>query len=138
MFLALKWSLRIFGAFWVIGGVFTLQQAQQANFIDNALELITQEKEDRLASRFLFFIALLTLLSGVGLVALSRWVLLPLSLLILLQAVYFAIQRQRFVQAKTDVERNDAQIAPSTRNAFIVSLIVTIAALIGFKFGVLQ
>jgi hypothetical protein len=136
--LFLKWSLRIFGAFWVVGGVFTLQQAIQANFIDNALELITQEKEDRLVSRFLLLISISTLLTGVGLVAVSRWVFIPLGLLILLQIVYFAIQRQRFLQAQTDEERSQAQIAPATRNAFIVSLVVAIASLVAWKLGILQ
>ncbi|MBD2667276.1 hypothetical protein B6N60_04759 [Richelia sinica FACHB-800] len=136
--LFLKWSLRIFGAFWVVGGVFTLQQARQANFIDNALELITQEKEDRLVSRFLLLISISTLLTGVGLVAVSRWVFIPLSLLIVLQIVYFFIQRQRFLQAQTDEERSQAQIAPATRNAFIVSLVVAIASLVAGKLGILQ
>jgi hypothetical protein len=60
----LKWSLRVFGAFWVIGAV-TFQQARQASFMDTALEAITQKKEDRLVSRFLFISALLTLMSGI-------------------------------------------------------------------------
>ncbi|MBW4576995.1 MAG: hypothetical protein KME08_17110 [Aphanothece sp. CMT-3BRIN-NPC111] len=134
----LEWLLRAFGAFWVIGGAFTLQQARQASFIDSAIEAITQEKENRLVSRFLFMSALLTLLSGIGLALASRWVLLPLALLIVSQGVYFAIQRQQFTQAKTDEERDEARIASSTRNAFIVSLVVAIAALVGERVGALR
>ncbi len=68
----LEWSLRVFGAFWVIGATITFQKARQASFMDNALEAITQQKEDRLVSRFLFISALLTLMSGIGLTLASR------------------------------------------------------------------
>ncbi|HEY9694427.1 MAG TPA: hypothetical protein V6D15_19670 [Oculatellaceae cyanobacterium] len=135
---ALECLLRIFGIFWVIGGAFTLQQARYASFMDDALEAITQEKEDRFVGRFLFTGALLTILSGIGLALASRWVLLPLALLILSQCVYFAIQRQRFVQAKTDEERDEARITSATRNAFLVSLVVAIIALVGLRLGVLR
>lgn len=134
----LKWSLRVFGAFWVIGAAVTFQQARQASFMDTALEALTQKKEDRLVSRFLFISALLTLMSGIGLILASRWVVLPLALLILSQCVHFAIQKQRFVQAKTDEEREEARIASATRNAFKVSLVVVSAALIELGLGVLR
>lgn len=71
---SLEWLLRIFGAFWMIGGAVTFHQALQASLMDSALEAITQEKEDRLVSRFLFVSALLTLLSGIGLALARRWV----------------------------------------------------------------
>ena len=135
---SLEWLLRIFGVFWMIGGAVTFHQALQASFMDSALEAITQEKEDRLVSRFLFVSALLTLLSGIGLALARRWVLLPLALLTLSQFVYFAIQRKRFTQAKTEEEREEARIASATRNAFGVSLVVLSAALIGLGLGVLR
>ena len=135
---ALECLLRIFGVFWVIGGAFTLQQARYASFMDTALEAITQEKEDRFVSRSIFTGALLTILSGIGLALATRWVLLPLALLIVSQCVYFAIQRQRFVQAKTDEERDEARITSATRNAFLVSLVVAITALAGVRLGVLR
>ncbi len=134
----LECLLRIFGAFWVIGGSLTFQQARNASFMDTALEAITQEKEDRFVSRFLLICALLTILSGIGLALASHWVLLPLALLILSQCVYFAIQKQRFVQAKTSEERDEARIDSATRNAFFVSLVVAITALVGVRLGALR
>ncbi len=77
-------------------------------------------------------------MGSIGLILASRWVVLPLALLILSQCVYFAIQKQRFVQAKTDEERNEARIASATRNAFKVSLVVVSAALIELGLGVLR
>ncbi|HEY9695359.1 MAG TPA: hypothetical protein V6D15_24430 [Oculatellaceae cyanobacterium] len=135
---ALECSLRIFGVFWVIGGAFTLQQARYASFMDTALEAISQEKEDRFVSRSLFTGALLTILSGIGLALASHWVILPLALLILSQCVYFAIQKQRFLQAKTSEERDEARITSVTRNAFLVSLVVAVAALVGAYIGALR
>jgi hypothetical protein len=136
--LCLEWLLRCFGAFWILGGALTVQKARQAYLIDTALEAITQEKEDRLVSRFLFIGAILTLLSGVGLALSSRWALIPLGLLICSQAVYFTIQNRRFAQAKTDEDREEARIAPTTRNAFKLSILVAIAALVAERIGVLR
>ena len=138
LLLLLEWALRVFGAFWIFGGALTLRAARQARLIDTALETLTQEKEDRLVSRFLLIGAILTLLSGVGLALASRWVLLPLMGLVLSQGIYFAIQERRFAQAKTEDEREDARIAPSTRNAFWVSLVVAIVAVLAAKIGVLR
>lgn len=136
--LLLEWLLRSFGAFWIFGGALTVQKARQAYFIDTALEAITQKKEDRLVSRFLFIGGILTLLSGVGLALASRWALIPLGLLIGSQGIYFAIQNQRFAQAKTDEDQEEARIAPTTRNAFKLSMLVAIAALVAERIGVLR
>lgn len=134
----LEWLLRIFGVFWILGGALTLQQARQANLMDTALEAITQKPEDRLVSRFLWIGGGLTLLSGVGLALASRWVLLPLALLLVSQGVYFAIQSRRFDRAQTDEVREEAQIAPATRNAFVVSVVVAIVAWLSVKLGILR
>lgn len=136
--LLLEWLLRLFGIFWIVGGLITFKMAREANFIDSAIEALTQEKEDKLVSQFLSISSLLTLLSGSGLAIASRWVIFPLSLLVASQVFYFTIQRQRFLRANTDELREQAQISPQTKNAFIVSLIVTAIALIGIWVGVLQ
>lgn len=136
--LLLEWALRAFGVFWVLGGALTLQHARRANLIDTALEALTQEQEDRLVTQFLWIGGVLTLLSGAGLALATRWVLVPLVLLLLSQGLYFAIQERRFAQAKTAEDREDAEIAPTTRNAFSVSLVVAIAAFIAERIGVLR
>ena len=136
--LILHWLLRLFGAFWIFGGFFVFQEARQAVFIDNVLEALTQEREDRLVSRFLLLGSILTILSGACLVLDSRWVFLPLSLLILSQMVYFALQRQRYQQAQTAEEREAALVSPETVNAFKVCWGVALAAGLGWAIGALR
>lgn len=134
----LELALQLFGLFWMVGGVFTFRQAQMADLIDNALESLTQEKENRLINRFLFIGSILTFLSGLGLFTLSKWVLIPIFLLVGSQLVYFMIKQQQMKLAKTEEEREEAQINPSTLNAFWVSVAVAIASVISFKLGLLR
>ena len=136
--IVLEWLLRLFGGFWILGGLLTLQQARQANFFDTALEKITQKPEDRLVTRFLWIVGSFTLCSGLGLALASRWAILPLSLLLLVQGVYFAIQSRRFDRAETDEAREDARISSATRNALGVSVGVAIIAFIAVKLGILR
>jgi hypothetical protein len=134
----LEIALQVFGLFWMVGGVFTFRQAQMANLIDHALEALTLEKEDRLINQFLFLGSILTFFSGLGLFALSQWALIPIFLLVGSQLVYFMIKQQRLKLAKTDEEREEAQINPSTLNAFRVSVVVAIASVISLKLGLLR
>lgn len=134
----LEWLLRLFGVFWILGGFLTLQQARQSNFLDTALEKITQKPEDRLVTRFLWICGSFTLCSGLGLALANRLALLPLILLVLVQGIYLTIQARRFDRAQTDEAREDAQISSATRNAFGVSLGVTIVAFIAMKLGILR
>jgi hypothetical protein len=134
----LEWTLRIFGAFWIVGGGFAIQQARLLDLMENAMETLTNEKEDRLLTRFLFLGGVLTMLSGLGLLIVSRWVFLPLGLLIGSQVIYFAVKRQRFLKAKTAEEREDAEVTPQTQNAFIACLVVAIAAFIALNVGILK
>ncbi|GAB4228348.1 MAG: hypothetical protein Kow0049_09290 [Stanieria sp.] len=136
--LLLEGLLRILGIFWIVGGLITFKMAREANFIDSAIESLTQEKEDKLVSRFLSISSLLTLLSGSALAIASCWVIFPLSLLVASQVLYLTIQRQRLISANTDELQEQAQISPQTKNAFIISLIVTAIALVGIGLGVLQ
>ncbi|MBD2028185.1 hypothetical protein [Leptolyngbya sp. FACHB-711] len=134
----LEWLLRLFGVFWILGGLLTLQQARQSNFFDTALEKITQKPEDRLVTRFLWIVGSFTLCSGLGLALASRWALLPLALLLVVQGVYFATQSRRFDRAQDAEAREDAQISSTTRNAFGVSLGVALVAIIAVKLGILR
>lgn len=134
----LGWLLRVFGAFWLLGGAFTLQQARNSYFFDYALASISSQKADRFESHFMMLCGLLTLLSGAGFLIATRWVLLALCLLVSAQGLYFVIQRRRFVTAATKEQQNDASISPATQNAFLVSLGVTLLALVGQGVGVLR
>jgi len=137
-FVILESLLRCFGLFWIVGGVFAFRQAQMADLIDNALDASTQTKEDRLINRFLYIGAILTFLSGLGLVVMSRWALIPVGLLVGSQLVYFGIKYERLKSAKTDDERLEATINPATLNAFVVSVVIAIALLISLKLGLLK
>ncbi|MBE9174741.1 hypothetical protein IQ225_04440, partial [Synechocystis salina LEGE 06155] len=125
--IGLRSCLRLFGAFWIFGGFLTLQAARESLFLDQALEAIAMEKQDRLLSYFLFLGGLFTLATGIGLVLASRLVFIPLTLSIVSQIVYFSVQRRRFRRAKTAAEREDAQVQPATINAFKTSCLVAIA-----------
>ncbi|ABB57076.1 hypothetical protein [Synechococcus elongatus] len=135
---ALTWGLRLFGCFWLMGGLLALQQARQAHLMDNLLEALSQEKEDRLTSRFLLIGSVLTFMSGAGLILSSQWVLIPLALLVLSQLIYFRLKEQRFQRATNEEERLDATVQSSTENAFIVSLVVAIAAFLCWRLGGLR
>jgi uncharacterized membrane protein len=136
--LILELLFRGFGVLWIFGGALTIQHARMGLLIDQALVALTQEQEDKLVSYFLLFGGILTLLSGVGLALVSRWLFLPLGLLIGSQVIYFALQHQRLLKAQTDQQRQEATVEPSTRNAFVVSLWVAIAALVGLSLGILK
>ncbi|GAB4214660.1 MAG: hypothetical protein OHK0012_13190 [Synechococcales cyanobacterium] len=131
-------SLRVFGVFWVAGGGFTLYVARQSLFLDQVLETLSAEKEDRLTSYFLAIGGGLTLLSGMGLALLSRWVFLPLLMSLLSQGVYFYLKHQRWINATTEDARADAKVAQSTRNAFVVSCVVTVVTLWAWQLGLLR
>jgi hypothetical protein len=134
----LQIPLRVFGLFWMVGGVYTFQQARQSDAIDTVLEALTQSKEDRLTNRFLYIGSVFTFFSGLGLAILSRWVLIPLSLLVGSQLIYFRLKQQRRLSAQTEEQRLDAKVYPSTVNAFWVSVGVAIAALISLRLGLLK
>ena len=135
--ITLQLLLRLFGAFWIVGGLLTFRAARQSSFIDTALEAISQKKEDPLVSRCLWLSSVLTTLSGVALVLASPWVFTPLTLLILSQILYFHLQRQRFQRVQTGAEREDTQVSPSTVNAFKVCWGVAAVAGLGWYVGAL-
>jgi hypothetical protein len=136
--LGLQSCLRLFGAFWIFGGFLTLQAARESLFMDNAIAAISLEKQDKLLSYYLFLGGILTLATGSTLVIASRWTFLPLTLLIISQITYFAIQKHRFNRAQTPEEREDAQVNSTTVNAFKTCWIVAIACGIGWTVGALK
>lgn len=122
----------------MIGGVLTFQAARQSLFMDKVLDALSPEPEDRLVSYFLLMSAPLTFLSGLGLLVTSRWVLIPLGVLVISQIIYFLLKNQRLSKAKTPEEYEEHQVQSTTRNAFIVSLIIFALAIAGERWGILR
>lgn len=134
---AVEWVFRGFGLFWIVGGAVTLHKARMAATIDRVLGALSGAPENPLVTRFLFIGAVLTIASGIGLSLTSAWALVPLAALVLSQAVYFLLMHRRFTQAVTDEERQDATVAPSTRNAFVLSVVILLFAVQAVRSGVL-
>lgn len=134
----LEWLLRLFGVFWMVGGILAFRMARLMNTIDNAIETLTQVKEDKLTNHFLFIGAILTFSSGLGLFLWTRWALIPITLLIGSQLIYFQLKHQRMEVAKTEEEREEARVTPETIRAFWVSVGVAIATLIALRLGLLN
>lgn len=130
--------LRLFGVFWIIGGISAFQAARQCFFIDTALEALSQKPEDRLVSYFLFSGSALTFLTGLGLCLGHRWSLIPLTVLILSQLLYFYVRTKQFEQAQTEEARQDYRIQPSTWNAFWVSIVLFGIVLGSERMGLLR
>lgn len=120
----LEWMLRGWGIFWIVGSGIAFQQARTAALMDRVLGGITGTAEDPLVTRFLHVGSVLTMLSGVGLALATAWVLLPLGLLVLSQLIYFGLKRRKLALARSEEEREEARIQPSTRNAFWLSLLI--------------
>ena len=131
-------GLRLFGGFWIVGGLLTFRAARQSLFIDHVLESLSQEPEDRLVSHFLLLSAILTFLTGLGLCLARRWSLIPLGVLVVSQPFYFHLKTERFEQAQTEEERENYRIQPSTRNAFWVSVVLFVCALGAERMGLLR
>jgi hypothetical protein len=134
----LRLWLRLFGAFWIFGGILTFQAARESLFMDQILDALNPKKEDRLLSYFLLLSSFLTICTGGALLLARAWALLPLGILIASQIVYFAIQKYRFNNARTEIDRDMAKVNPATINAFKVCWGVAIAAGLGGRMGALK
>lgn len=132
----LQWGLRLFGVFWIIGSFLTLQAARQSTFLDAALEQMTSDKSDRLLTYHLWLSSGLTLMSGLGLALASRWALVPLSLSLVTQMMYFTIQDRRRQRARTPEARSDATVSRASWNAFKVTWVVAGLALVCTTLGI--
>jgi hypothetical protein len=130
LILLLESFLRLFGLFWIFGGILTLQKTRESLFLDYALAKISSEKVDRFDSYFLFICGTFTLLCGIFLLILNRWTIIFLLLLILSQLLYFQIKRRRFLNAITEEEKSAAIVNQTTKNAFVTSLVITLITVI--------
>lgn len=130
LLLVLENFLRLFGIFWIAGGIFTLKSAKESQFMDTCLEQLEQKKVDQLVSNFMFIGGILTLLSGIGLLINQDAVIFILLMLIISQWVYFDIKKKRFAQAKTEEEKEEYTINSTTYNAFLTSIYIAIIVMI--------
>ncbi len=126
---AVEWVLRIFGVFWMVGGVFAFKKALQVRLMDTILDALSNKKESRLVQYYGYAVSVLTFLSGAGLALLHPYASYALLLLVLTQGLYFAIQRHRYNQATNEEERTDATVAQQSKNAFYLSIAVLATAL---------
>jgi len=125
---ALEWLLRGFGVFWIVGSGFAFHKARETALIDHVLGAISGTPEDPLVRRFLFVGSVLTLFSGMGLLLATAWALLPLALLVGSQLIYFELMRRKRAMARADEEQEEAQVSDATRQAFLLSVALTLAA----------
>lgn len=130
LLLVLENFLRLFGLFWIAGGIFTLKSAKESQFMDTCLEQLEQKKVDRLVTNFMFMGGGLTLLSGIGLLMNQDGVILILLMLIISQFIYFDTKKKRFAKAKTEEEKEEYTINSTTYNAFLTSIYITIIVVI--------
>jgi len=121
---AIEWILRIFGVFWMVGGVFAFKKALQVRLMDSILDALSNKKESRLVQYYGYAVSILTFLSGAGLALLHPYASYALLLLVLTQGLYFALQRRRYNQATNEEERMDATVAYQSKNAFYLSIVV--------------
>ncbi|WP_017296169.1 hypothetical protein [Geminocystis herdmanii] len=130
LLLVLENFLKLFGIFWIAGGMFALKSAKESQFMDTCLEQLQQKKVDRLVSNFMLIGGILTLLSGIGLLMNQDGVIFILLMLIISQLIYFDTKKKRFAKAKTDEEKEEYTIQSTTYNAFLTSIYITIIVVI--------
>jgi uncharacterized membrane protein len=114
----------------VLGGIFALKTAKESLFMDNIIEQLEEKKFDHLVTNFMFISGFLTLLSGIGLLINNDNVIIVLLILIISQLIYFNTKKRRFMRAESEEEREEYSVNPSTYNAFLTSIYITILAAI--------
>lgn len=138
--IALVWVLRLMGVIWIIGGVFVIQTARTTILIDRAtdkIERLTGElgvslddqpvassEQDRGRDRWLLIGGILTLVCGAGLVASSRLVLVPLTLLVVHQGLYARRQWIMSSLASNEEDAEEARMTSTAQNGAITAVVV--------------
>ncbi|AUC60281.1 hypothetical protein AA637_03505 [Cyanobacterium sp. HL-69] len=120
--------LRLFGIIWILGGIVTIKESFNNKFFNSAIAQITLKKEDQSDTIFIFLCGIETLVSGIGLFLAQKWVIFPLLLLIFSQISFFIIRFYQSLKVESPEEKENFTIQSTTKNAFIVSVAVTIIA----------
>lgn len=145
------WVLKAIGLLWFVGAFVVIRQSRLELVIDDATSKIEKieadlssefdalsRPADRARAYWLLVGGVLTLLSGIGLMASHRYVVVPLTLLVLHQGVYAWRQNWRSKNA-TDAETAETEaMSPQAQNGALSALVVWIAAGILFYRGVLS
>jgi len=126
-------SLKIFGLFWIAGGLFVCLEVLKSSRMDKYIKAINfNHKPDYKEYIFSLAIGFLTLLSGVTLLVSQNIAILFLGLLIITQLMFFDFREKKFKASQTDSDKENYSISPQTYNAYLTSIYVTIFALIRY------
>ncbi|GAB4308691.1 MAG: hypothetical protein Kow0091_14050 [Geminocystis sp.] len=126
-------SLKIFGLFWIAGGLFVCIEVLKSSRMDKYIKAIDfNYKTDYQEYIFSLGIGLLTLLSGITLLIFQDSAILFLGLLIITQLMFFDFRDKKFKASKTDSDKEYYSISSQTYNAYLTSIYVTIFALIRY------
>jgi|GEM_PF-1752180 len=144
------WVFRGFGALYAVGGAFVVHNMRTMLFLSKSIDkleqmmreanqpsLLANDPEDR--GRFWWLLAggVLTFLTGIAMLAGSRWCIYLLLAMIGHQAMYLGRQRRRIRAARDDFSAEDVAPAQSTWNAFGWTFLVFGVALYLASRGVL-
>lgn len=143
----LVWVLRVFGALYVVAGLFMARQMwfwarispDMARLGEIAQELSADVGEKNEAARdlaetdrgrpwWLFVGALLMAVAGAAMVVGHRIAVVLLAAIIVHQLFYFVRQRRRELGARTPAAAAEARVERSTINGFFMLLLVTVLA----------
>ncbi|WP_330202287.1 hypothetical protein [Cyanobacterium sp. Dongsha4] len=126
-------SLKIFGLFWIAGGLFVCIEVLKSSRMDKYIKAIDfNYKTDYQEYIFSLGIGLLTLLSGITLLIFQDSAILFLGLLIITQLMFFDFRDKKFKASKNDSDKEYYSISSQTYNAYLTSIYVTIFALIRY------
>lgn len=134
------WLLKTFGVLWVLGGAFVIRQSWVEIFLDRAIDKVeTLSKalgadgpdvpNDPGRAYWLLVGGILTVLSGIGLIVTHRYVLIPLSLLVVQQGLYAWRQWRMAERADSEEAAEDARMTPQARNGAIIAVGVWVVVL---------
>jgi Flp pilus assembly protein TadB len=146
--------LRLFGALYVVGAVFLLNQLRMNVFIDRALDTLDRMTAELAADageppkpstpndagRTWWMVAggVLLLVAGVTMLLGLRVSVIALGVLVLHQLAYFVRQRRLELAAATPEDALDARPTQATRNGFFFCLILFVIAAWLERSGVLS
>lgn len=136
--------LRGFGALYIVGAVFLLNQLRRHLFMDKAIDQLDrmaaeiaagagepappQSANDGGRTHWMIAGGVLLLAAGMTMVLGLRVSVLALGVLALHQLLYFVRQRRRELAAATPDEAQEARPTPATRNGFLTGLVLFVLA----------
>jgi hypothetical protein len=126
----IEWILRGFGLLWIFGGIMIFKKSRTTDVYDEILTALQGQQEEKLTAYYGYGVGALTFLSGVVLLLAHPFAPYCVAGLVVFQAFYFSLKHRRYLQAKSDEEREDWIISRESKNAFLVSLMVMLGSMI--------